>query len=117
MLPTAGRPQAGLGDPLNDGAMKIIVLGASGYIGSHLVERLAAAGHTVRAAARRREVLEARAWSGVECVVADALDAESLAAALEGIEVAYYLVHSMGGGSGFANRDKQAAENFRNAAA
>jgi uncharacterized protein YbjT (DUF2867 family) len=97
--------------------MKILVLGASGYIGSHLVERLAAAGHSVRAAARRREVLEARAWSGVECVVADALDAESLAAALEGIEVAYYLVHSMGGGSGFANRDKQAAENFRNAAA
>lgn len=79
--------------------------------------RLAAHGHTVRAAARRAEVLEARGWSGVECVSADALDEQSLTRALEGIEVAYYLVHSMGGGGGFAERDKRAAANFRDAAA
>jgi len=96
--------------------VNILVLGASGYIGSHLVPRLAAAGHQVRAAARRAEVLEARGWDGVECVEADAFDKESLERALAGIEVAYYLVHSMGAGHGFASRDKQAAENFREAA-
>lgn len=97
--------------------MNILVLGASGYIGSHLVPRLAAQGHRVRAAARRIEVLEGRGWEGVEPVAADALKPESLAAALRGIDVAYYLVHSMGGGKGFARRDRLAARNFREAAA
>ena len=101
----------------HDYRMNILVLGASGYIGSHLVPRLAAEGHHVRAAARRAEVLEARGWEGVEAVSADALKPDSLAAALAGIDVAYYLVHSMGGGAGFARRDKQAARNFREAAA
>ena len=97
--------------------MNILVLGASGYIGSHLVPRLAAQGHRVRAAARRIEVLEGRGWEGVEPVAADALKPESLAAALRRIDVAYYLVHSMGGGKGFARRDRLAARNFREAAA
>jgi len=97
--------------------MNILVLGASGYIGSHLVPRLAEAGHAVRAAARRADVLEARGWQGVDCVSADAFDAATLDRALEGVDVAYYLVHSMGGGGGFAERDKRAAENFRDAAA
>lgn len=101
----------------HDGCVNILVLGASGYIGSHLVPRLAAEGHRVRAAARRAEVLEARGWQGVETVPADALKPDSLAAALAGIDVAYYLVHSMGGGPGFAKRDRQAARNFREAAA
>ncbi len=97
--------------------MNILVLGASGYIGSHLVPRLASEGHSVRAAARRAEVLEARGWAGVETVSADALQADSLAGACAGIDVAYYLVHSMGGGSGFASRDHEAATNFQKAAA
>lgn len=97
--------------------MKILVIGASGYIGSHLVPRLVSDGHTVRAAARGIEVLRAREWEDVECVTADALEPKTMDAALEGIEVAYYLVHSMGGGAGFARRDKQAAQNFRDAAA
>lgn len=97
--------------------MRILVLGASGYIGSNLIPRLAAAGHTVRAAARRVEVLTARGWDGVDCVAADAFDEASLDAALRDIDVAYYLVHSMGGGGGFVERDKEAAANFRDAAA
>lgn len=97
--------------------MNILVLGASGYIGSHLVPRLAGAGHAVRAAARRADVLKARGWAGVDCVSADAFDPATLDDALNGIDVAYYLVHSMGGGGGFAERDKRAAENFRDAAA
>ncbi len=95
----------------------VLVLGASGYIGTHLVPRLAALGHSVRAAARRLDVLEARAWPGVELVRADALDADSLDRALDGVDVAFYLVHSMAAGARFAELDAQAAECFGAAAA
>jgi uncharacterized protein YbjT (DUF2867 family) len=94
-----------------------LVFGASGYIGSNLVPALVAAGHRVRATARNVEVLEARNWKAVELVGADALDPPSLARALEGVEVAYYLVHSMAAGSDFAAIDRRAAENFARAAA
>jgi uncharacterized protein YbjT (DUF2867 family) len=94
-----------------------LVFGASGYIGSNLVPALLAAGHRVRATARNVEVLEARGWSGVELVRADALDPASLAPALTGIDTAYYLVHSMAAGRDFAALDRQAAENFARAAA
>jgi len=93
-----------------------LVFGASGYIGSNLVPALVAAGHRVRASARNVEVLEARNWSNVELVSADALDPPSLARALEGVEVAYYLVHSMAAGRDFATIDRRAAENFARAA-
>jgi uncharacterized protein YbjT (DUF2867 family) len=94
-----------------------LVFGASGYIGSNLVPALLAAGHRVRATARNVEVLEARGWTGVELVRADALDPVSLAPALAGIDTAYYLVHSMAAGRDFAALDRQAAENFARAAA
>ncbi len=96
---------------------KILVLGASGYIGSHLVPRLLSAGHDVRAASRHPEVLEARGWQGAQVVGADAMSGESLEIALDGIEVAYYLVHSMASGSDYAERDRRAAAAFRDAAA
>jgi uncharacterized protein YbjT (DUF2867 family) len=90
-------------------------MGASGYIGSHLVPRLAER-HHVRAAARNQEGLEARGWPGVECIAADVLRPETLEPALAGIDVAYYLVHSMGSGGDFARLDREAARNFRRAA-
>lgn len=96
--------------------MRILVVGASGYIGSNLVPRLLEHGHHVRAAARHREVIEARGWATVEAVAADVLQPETLDAALAGIEVAYYLVHSMGSGADFARVDREAARNFRRAA-
>lgn len=96
---------------------KILILGASGYVGGHLAPRLAPEGFEVRAAARRIDALRARGWDGVECVRADALDADSLNAALDGVDIAYYLVHSMASGGNFSELDRQAAANFRDAAA
>ena len=94
-----------------------LVLGASGYVGGNLVPYLAQQGWQVRAAARAPEVLEAREWEGVELVRADALDPDSLAEALAGTDVAFYLVHSMASGAEFGQIDLQAANNFATAAA
>jgi uncharacterized protein YbjT (DUF2867 family) len=96
---------------------RILVFGATGYIGTHLVNRLRRAGARVRAAGRSRAVLEARDWPDVDCVVADALQPASLADALEGVRVAYYLVHSMAAGRDFGRLDLDAASNFAAAAA
>lgn len=94
-----------------------LVFGASGYVGRHLTPQLAAAGLPVRAAARRLAPLVAEGWRGVGLVAADALRPETLRPALAGVDVAYYLVHSMAGGRGFAERDRRAAAAFAEAAA
>ncbi len=96
----------------------IAVAGATGYIGGKLASRLLEQGHQVRALARDPARAEALARRGIEVRRADVLEPGSLAPALEGAEVAYYLVHSMGrgSGSGYAQRDRQAAVNFRAAA-
>jgi uncharacterized protein YbjT (DUF2867 family) len=97
--------------------MKALVFGASGYIGTNLVPKLQERGFSVRAAARHIDVLQARGWQDVELASADALEPASLQAALDGINVAYYLVHSMAAGGEFARIDREAAANFRDAAA
>lgn len=103
--------------PTTASPTRVLVLGASGYVGSHLVPWLAARGRQVRAAARRLEALEAFGWTGVETVAADALDPASLERALAGVDTAYYLVHSMAAGPDFPRIDREAATNFRDAAA
>jgi uncharacterized protein YbjT (DUF2867 family) len=95
----------------------ILVIGASGYIGTHLVPELRRQGHHVRATARHPEVLEGRNWSDVEYAKADVLDPETLDSALQDMEIAYYLVHSMAAGKHFDELDNQAATNFASAAA
>jgi uncharacterized protein YbjT (DUF2867 family) len=95
---------------------RVLVIGATGYIGSHLVPHLLRAGCAVRACARSTKVLEAREWTGVEIVEADALQPESLPGALQGVDTAFYLVHSMAAGHDFGRLDLQAAENFAAAA-
>jgi uncharacterized protein YbjT (DUF2867 family) len=96
---------------------RVLVFGATGYIGANLVPRLQRAGCEVRASGRNRKVLQAREWAGVELVEADALRPESLPGALAGVDTAYYLVHSMAAGRNFGSLDLQAAENFAAAAA
>jgi uncharacterized protein YbjT (DUF2867 family) len=97
----------------------IAVAGATGYIGGLLCRRLVEEGQRVRALARNPEKAEDLKEAGCEVCRADVLEPGSLAPALEGTEVAYYLVHSMGrGGDGdFAERDHRGAENFAAAAA
>lgn len=96
---------------------RALVFGATGYIGTNLVARLLRDGVALRAAARSRDALDARDWPGVERVAADALQPQSLPAALQGIDVAYYLVHSMAAGRDFGRLDIEAAGNFADAAA
>ncbi len=96
--------------------MRMLVMGASGYVGSHLVPRLVEAGHEVRASSRDAEVLTGRGWQA-ELLSVDVLKPETLAPALDGVEIVYYLVHSMAAGRAFAALDREAAENVREAAA
>jgi uncharacterized protein YbjT (DUF2867 family) len=94
-----------------------LVFGASGYIGSNLVHKLLELGIPVRASARNLEVMEGRDWQGVQLVQADALRSGTLDPALSGVDIAFYMVHSMAAGHHFADLDLEAAANFSQAAA
>jgi uncharacterized protein YbjT (DUF2867 family) len=97
----------------------IAVLGSTGYVGGRLARHLAEGGQAVVALARSPEKADDLAAAGCEVRRADVLEPDTLGPALEGVEVAYYLVHSMGrGGDGdFASRDQDGARNFAEAAA
>lgn len=97
-------------------ALRVLVMGASGYIGTNLIPRLLANGYQVRASARNIRVLESRNWENVELVQADALKPDTLDIALENIDIAYYLIHSMAAGRNFGCLDLQAAGHFAEAA-
>ena len=94
---------------------RILVTGATGYVASRLMPRLIEAGWAVRATSRKPDDI-ARRHPGVEAIPSDLQDESSLEKVMADIDVAYYLVHSMGS-KGFAGMDKKAAENFARAAA
>jgi uncharacterized protein YbjT (DUF2867 family) len=95
----------------------VLVTGVTGYIGGRLVPRLLATGVRVRCLARDASRLEGRPWrDDVELVIGDVLRPESFENAMRGVAVAYYLVHSLGAGSDFPERDVKAARNFGAAA-
>ncbi|NED97379.1 SDR family oxidoreductase [Phytoactinopolyspora alkaliphila] len=89
--------------------MRILVAGASGYIGTRLVPRLTAAGHTVRCFARDPRKLRDLPWAGdVQIARGDVLDAGSVREAMTDIDLVYYLVHSLNVRD-FAGIDRRAA--------
>jgi len=94
--------------------MNVLVTGATGFVGAALIPRLQAAGHSVRAYARRPDAVA----PGVEVVQGDAVAGARLGEALDGIDCAYYLIHSMEPSvdGTFADRDRRAATNFAAAA-
>jgi uncharacterized protein YbjT (DUF2867 family) len=97
--------------------MTILVTGGTGYIGSRLATHLLAGGRSVRVMARDPRRLAALAAAGAECMAGDVLQPESLEPALRDVDVAYYLIHSMGTGSDYVARDREAASNFASACA
>ncbi|POX36921.1 DUF2867 domain-containing protein [Streptomyces sp. Ru73] len=101
------------GAPQDAAGLRCLVTGASGYLGGRLVPELLQAGHRVRCLARTPGKLRDHPWAGeAEVVEGDVTDAPSVAAALDGIDVAYYLVHSLGIGSEFEEKDRRAARIF-----
>ena len=95
---------------------KILLTGATGYVGGRLLRRLERAGHRVRCLARSPEALQPRVGPTTEVVRGDVLEAESLEPAMTGVEVAFYLVHSMGDTGDFMAKELEAARNFSSAA-
>jgi uncharacterized protein YbjT (DUF2867 family) len=97
---------------------RVLVTGATGYIGGRLVPRLLEAGLRVRCLVRDAERLRDRSWyDDVEVATGDVLRADTLPAALQDVSIAYYLVHSLGAGAGYNARDLEAARIFGAAAA
>jgi uncharacterized protein YbjT (DUF2867 family) len=97
--------------------LRCLVTGATGYIGGRLVPELLAANYTVRCMARDPGKLADRPWSDdIEVAKADVSDAAALRKALADCDVAYYLIHSLGTGSSFEQRDRDAARAFADAA-
>jgi uncharacterized protein YbjT (DUF2867 family) len=95
---------------------RILLTGATGYVGGRLLGLLEREGHQVRCLARRPQVLEHKVDPRTEVVAGDVLNRESLGAAFENVEAAYYLVHSMGSSGSFEEADRRAARNFGEAA-
>lgn len=96
--------------------MRILLTGVTGYVGAALAPRLRQDGHELRGLSRHPDAIDPAL--GAEPVAGDAVSGEGLPAAMEGVDVAYYLIHSMEPSSNgsFADRELRAAENFARAA-
>ncbi|UCF27045.1 MAG: NAD(P)H-binding protein, partial [Chloroflexota bacterium] len=91
----------------------ILVTGATGYIGGRLVPKLLESGFQVRVLVRDVERIQGRSWqSNVEVFEGDVLQPDTLISAMEGVDAAYYMIHSMMDSPDFHQRDLDAARNF-----
>ena len=95
---------------------RVLLTGASGYVGGRLLQHLEQRDITLRCMARRPDFVRAKLAESTELVRGDAIDPASLTSALEGIDTAYYLIHSMGSLGNFEEQDRIAAKNFAAAA-
>ena len=103
-------------EPRAPGERLILLTGATGYIGGRLLPALESRGERVRCLVRHPSYLRARVGPGTEVVDGDLCEPDSLPDALKGVDIAYYLVHCMGAGGDFEERDREAARNFGEAA-
>jgi uncharacterized protein YbjT (DUF2867 family) len=94
----------------------ILLTGATGYVGGRLLKVLLEKSCRVRCMARKPEYLRAKLPPSVEVVAGDVGQSDSLGPALEGVQTAYYLVHSMNNNPDYEEADRRAAENFGRAA-
>jgi uncharacterized protein YbjT (DUF2867 family) len=95
---------------------KILLTGASGYVGGRLLKALEEKNYDLRCLARRPEFLKSKVRATTAVVKGDVLNPASLQAAMQNIDAAYYLVHSMGSTGAFEEEDRRAAKNFAEAA-
>ncbi len=94
---------------------RILVLGASGYIGQHLTTALSQQGHQCWQRHATRNACKSYICLGVTCHNVDLNWPKALPALLEGVDTLYYLVHSMGEGGDFIAHERQVAMNVRDA--
>jgi uncharacterized protein YbjT (DUF2867 family) len=95
---------------------RVLLTGATGYVGARLLGELERSGRSVRCLVRRPEHLSGRVALSTEVVAGDVLVADSLPTAFANVESAFYLVHSMGARGDFEEQDRRGAENFARAA-
>lgn len=95
--------------------LRILVLGASGYIGQNLTKKLSEQGHIVIAAARKIEWLQEQNWPNVECRHVNLYEPDSIPPALWKVDIVYYLVHGMNDSVDFFTQERLAVKNLRKA--
>ena len=95
---------------------RVLLTGATGYVGGRLLAPLLASGRQVRCLARDPARLEPRVPDTVQVVAGDCLDGATLESAMDGVEVAFYLIHALGSGSTFEDEEARCAQSFAAAA-
>jgi len=96
--------------------MKILLTGATGYVGCRLLKKLESQGYSVRCLVRHPEYLKSKIGTLTELFEGDLLNNDKLEQAMAGMDAAFYLVHSMGTRGVFEEDEKRCAENFVHAA-